>query len=79
MRSNGPRNVAITAIGGYIPEEVLDNAYFESILDTTDEWIRTRSGVIERRKVPENEATSDLAVRAAKEMLEMRGLKLGDV
>ena len=69
------RNVAVTAIGGYLPEEVLDNAYFERILDTTDQWIREHSGVRERRKLPENEATSDLAVRAAKEALASRGIE----
>ncbi len=68
------RNVAITAIGGYIPEEILDNSFFENIIDTTDEWIRTRSGVIERRRVPAEEATSDLALRAAQEILETRGI-----
>jgi 3-oxoacyl-[acyl-carrier-protein] synthase-3 len=74
VKTNGLRNVTITAIGGYLPEEILDNAWFEARLDTTDEWIRTRSGVIERRRALENEATSDLAVRAAKEILETRGI-----
>jgi 3-oxoacyl-[acyl-carrier-protein] synthase-3 len=73
------RNVGITAIGAHLPEEVLDNAFFESILDTSDEWIRTRSGVLERRRAPEDEATSDLAVRAAQEILDTRGIKPTDL
>jgi len=79
VKFSATKNVAITAIGGYLPEEVLDNAYFERILDTTDQWIREHSGVLERRILPDNEATSDLAVRAAKEALDARGLKPTDL
>ncbi len=42
-------NAIITGLGMYFPDKVLDNAYFEKIVDTTDEWIRTRTGIIERR------------------------------
>ena len=59
----------ITAVGMYVPEKVLDNAYFESIVDTTDEWIRTRTGIKERRML-ENGATSDLAVKAAEDLFQ---------
>jgi len=38
-------NAVITAIGMYVPEKIMDNAYFEKIVDTTDEWIRTRTGI----------------------------------
>jgi len=51
----------------YAPEKVLDNAYFEKIVDTTDEWITTRTGIKERR-ILENGATSDLAVKAVEDM-----------
>ncbi len=60
-------SAVITAVGMYVPEKVLDNAYFEKIVDTTDEWIRTRTGIKERRML-ENGATSDLAVKAAEDL-----------
>jgi len=60
---------AITGVGMYVPEKVLDNKYFESILDTNDEWIRTRTGVSERR-ILEDGATSTLASRAASDLIE---------
>lgn len=59
----------ITGMGMYVPEKVYDNKYFESILDTSDEWITTRTGIKERR-ILENGATSDLATGAVKDLLE---------
>ena len=54
---------AITAIGGYVPEDRLTNADLEKIVDTNDEWIRTRTGIEERRILKgEGKATSDLCV-----------------
>ncbi len=64
---------AITAVGHYAPEKVVPNSFFESYLDTTDEWIITRTGIRERRFL-ENGATSDLAVEAARKALAMRGI-----
>ena len=66
---------AITAVGGYVPEEKLTNADLEKLVDTNDEWIKTRTGVEERRilKTP-GLATSDLAVPAVKHLLEKRGI-----
>ncbi|MDH7515367.1 MAG: beta-ketoacyl-ACP synthase III [Bacteroidota bacterium] len=64
---------AITAVGHYAPDKILTNAYFESYLDTSDEWIVTRTGIRERHVV-ENQATSDLAVEAARRTLAMRGI-----
>ncbi|MBR9977390.1 MAG: ketoacyl-ACP synthase III [Bacteroidetes bacterium] len=64
---------AITAVGHYAPEKVVPNSYYESYLDTTDEWIISRTGIRERR-VLEHGATSDLAVEAAKKTLAMRGI-----
>ncbi len=52
----------------FVPDKVLDNAYFEKIVDTSDEWIRTRTGISERRML-ENGATSDLATGAAKDLI----------
>ena len=53
----------------YVPDKVFDNAYFEKIVETNDEWIRTRTGIMERR-ILENGATSDLATNAALDLLE---------
>jgi 3-oxoacyl-[acyl-carrier-protein] synthase-3 len=66
---------AITAVGGYVPETVLTNADLEKMVDTTDEWIRSRTGILERRILrEEGKATSDLAVRAILPMLAKKGI-----
>jgi len=62
-------SAVITAVGMYVPDKILDNAYFESIVDTNDEWITTRTGIKERRLL-ENGATSDLATLATNDLLE---------
>lgn len=67
------KTAAITAVGHYAPEKIVPNSHFESYLDTTDEWIVTRTGISERR-VLEDGATSDLAVEAAKIALAQRGI-----
>lgn len=68
-------NAAITAVGGYVPDYVLTNQELETMVDTNDEWIVTRTGIRERRILKgENKATSDLAVPAVKELLEKRGI-----
>ncbi|MGE5429552.1 MAG: beta-ketoacyl-ACP synthase III [Syntrophomonadaceae bacterium] len=66
-------NAVITGVGMYVPEKVLDNKYFESIVDTNDEWIMTRTGIKERR-VLENGATSTLATEAIKDLLKSKNL-----
>jgi len=58
----------ITGVGMYVPEKVLDNKYFESILDTNDEWIRSRTGIKERRILEEG-GTSVLATKAVEDLL----------
>ena len=71
---------AITAVGGYVPETVLTNADLEKMVDTTDEWIRSRTGILERRILKEEgKATSDLAVRAILPMLEKKGIDPLDI
>lgn len=64
------RSVGIAGIGFYVPKKVLTNFDLEKMVDTTDEWIRTRTGVRERRIADDNEATSDLAIEAARKALE---------
>jgi len=72
---NEKTTAAITAIGGYVPEDLLTNADLEKMVDTNDEWIRSRTGVEERRilKGP-GKATSDLCVPAVLELCRKRGL-----
>ncbi len=65
---NKPINATITGIGSYLPEKILDNKYFESILDTSDEWIMTRTGIRERRML-EDGATSYLATKALEDLI----------
>ncbi len=64
----------ITALGRYVPERVMTNADLEKIVDTSDEWIRTRTGIEERHVVEPGTPTSELAVRAARQALELRGV-----
>ena len=66
---------AITSVGGYVPETKLTNADLEKMVDTNDEWIRTRTGISERRILNESgKATSDLAVPAIQEILRKKNL-----
>jgi 3-oxoacyl-[acyl-carrier-protein] synthase III len=77
-KGNQLRRAAITAVAHYVPDEILPNSFFEEYLDTTDEWIRTRTGIRERR-ILRNGATSDLAVPAIKKLLEQRGIVADDI
>ncbi|HEX7630312.1 MAG TPA: beta-ketoacyl-ACP synthase III [Candidatus Methylomirabilis sp.] len=69
----------IVGTGSYVPPKVLTNADLEKLVDTSDEWIVTRTGISERRIAPEEEATSDLALRAAQSALEAAGLDPADL
>ncbi len=73
MTNNRKYNAAVTALGMYVPDKVMDNAFFEKIVDTSDEWIRTRTGIRERRLL-EHGATSDLAANAAKDLLKTHNI-----
>ena len=68
------RSVGITGIGMAVPEKVLTNADLEKMVDTSDEWIRTRTGIRERRISEPHEASSDYAVKAARKAMEMAGV-----
>jgi 3-oxoacyl-[acyl-carrier-protein] synthase-3 len=71
---------AITAVGGYVPEDRLTNADLEKIVDTNDEWIRTRTGIEERRILKgEGKATSDLCVPVLLEICKKRGITPEDI
>jgi 3-oxoacyl-[acyl-carrier-protein] synthase-3 len=66
---------AITAVGGYVPEYRLTNAELEKMVDTTDEWIKTRTGIEERRILKgEGLATSDMVIPAVRELCAKRGI-----
>ena len=62
--------VGILGTGSYLPEKVMTNDDLSKFVDTNDEWIRTRTGIRERRIAAENEATSDLAYKAAEKAIE---------
>ena len=71
---------AITAVGGYVPETRLTNADLEKMVDTNDEWIKSRTGISERRILNEpGKATSDLAVPAIQEILRKKNLDPKDI
>jgi len=78
MSINKKINATITGVGMYVPEKVLDNAYFESIVNTSSEWIVSRTGIRERRII-ENGATSDLATGALKDLMEKHNLKADEI
>jgi 3-oxoacyl-[acyl-carrier-protein] synthase-3 len=71
--------VGITGVGSYAPERVLTNAELEAMVDTSDEWITTRTGIKERRLAAPEQAASDLALPAAREALEQAGVDAADV
>lgn len=72
-------SVGITGIGSYLPEKIVTNADLEKLVDTSDEWIKSRTGISERRIVAEDQATSDISIIAAKRAIEDAGLKPCDI
>jgi 3-oxoacyl-[acyl-carrier-protein] synthase-3 len=73
------RSAGIVGVGSHVPERVLTNADLEKIVDTSDEWIVTRTGISERRIVADDQATSDLAIVAARRALEHAGVAPSDL
>tara|TARA_B110000971_G_scaffold117350_1_gene120244 strand:- start:1717 stop:2709 length:993 start_codon:yes stop_codon:yes gene_type:complete len=73
------RNVKIIGTGSFAPEKILTNKDIEKLVDTDDKWIQDRLGIKERRIASENEATSDLASKAAIKAIENSGLKVEDI
>ena len=73
-------SAAITAVGGYVPETKLTNFDLEKMVDTNDEWIRTRTGISERRILKEpGKASSDLAVPAIQEILRKKNIDASEI
>ncbi|MFC1675138.1 beta-ketoacyl-ACP synthase III [Candidatus Omnitrophota bacterium] len=73
------RKTGIIGLGSHVPKKVLTNADLEKMVETSDEWITTRTGIKERRLVAKGEAASDLAVKAAKEALRDAKIKAEDL
>jgi len=78
MNKNKKYSAVISAVGMYVPDKILDNKFFESIVDTNDEWITSRTGIKERRKL-ENGATSELATRAVEDLLKHSNITPDDI
>src|ERR1700676_702491 len=76
---NSRRTVSIIATGSYVPERILTNQELEQIVDTTDEWIRTRTGIRERRIAAPDEATSDMATKAHLPLLSQADVKAQEI
>ncbi len=73
------RRAVVKGVGHYLPKRVVPNAEFEKTLDTTDEWIKTRSGIERRHFAAKDENTSDLAINAAKAALANAGMNGEDI
>lgn len=71
--------IKIIGTGSYAPEKILTNADLEKMVDTTDEWISTRTGIKERRIANDDTCTSDLASEAARNAMEMANVKAEDI
>src|SRR5947199_3099629 len=74
-----PMRAKITALGTYVPPRVMTNADFEKIVETSDEWIVSRTGIRERHVVEKGVATSDLAVEATKRAVAERGINANEI
>lgn len=71
--------VRIVGTGSFIPEKVLTNFDLQNMVDTSDEWIRVRTGIIERHIAPPEMSSGDMAISAAKRALDMAGLQGSDI
>ncbi len=79
MTTQPVMRAVVRGVGHYLPERVVENAAFEKTLDTTDEWIRARSGIERRHFATENDTTSSMATAAAKAALVDAGLEVDDI
>lgn len=72
-------NSKVISTGGYLPKKVYDNFHMESIVDTSDEWILTRTGIKERHIAADSELTTDLALKASEDALKKSNLKKNQI
>jgi len=70
---------AFRSIGAYIPPKIMTNQDFEKMIDTSDEWITKRTGIKERRLAQDNEASSDLGVKAAKQAIQRANIDKSEI
>ncbi len=73
------RSVSIIGTGSYVPQRILTNAELEALVDTSDEWITSRTGIRERRIAAEGEATSHMAAKAAQKAMEQAGITAEEI
>lgn len=73
------RSAVISGTGSYVPEQIVTNEDLSKVVDTNDDWITSRTGIQERRKAGNDQASSDLGTEAAKLALEDAGLAIGDI
>ena len=71
--------VRVAGTGSYLPEKVVTNDDLAKVIDTSDEWIRSRTGIAERRQAAPDQATSDLALAASRKALEAAGIEANDL
>ncbi|MER5170462.1 beta-ketoacyl-ACP synthase III [Thioclava sp. GXIMD2076] len=69
----------VRGVGHYLPERIVENAEFEATLETSDEWIRSRTGIERRHFAAEGETTSQLAVKAAEAALKSAGMEANEI
>ncbi|MCH8326968.1 MAG: ketoacyl-ACP synthase III [Candidatus Marinimicrobia bacterium] len=73
------RTATITAVGKYLPERILTNHDLEKMMDTSDEWIRSRTGIIQRHIVAKGEATSDMCTAAVQQILKKKEMDPSEI
>ena len=73
------RRAVVKGVGHYLPQRIVENSEFEDTLDTTDEWITSRSGIKRRHFAAEGETTSDMGIAAARAALNDAGLNADDI
>lgn len=69
----------ISAVGKYLPNKVISNSYFEKILDTSDDWISSRTGIKQRRKLEDGKASSYMAIKSIESMIKDRDFNINEV
>jgi 3-oxoacyl-[acyl-carrier-protein] synthase-3 len=79
MKKKGKRRIKVTGTGFYVPDKILTNFDLEKMVDTSDEWIISRTGIKERRIAPDDQATSDLVIEASKRTLGNAGIGVKDI
>jgi 3-oxoacyl-[acyl-carrier-protein] synthase-3 len=75
----GTSNIMIKSTGAYVPDRIMTNFDLEKIVDTSDEWITTRTGIKTRRIAADNQSTSDMAYEASRIALERAGMEAEDI